>query len=71
MNVRFPKNGVPVPVTNKTERRYLAETSTILRQIGLIPGRQAEIKAAETIDALIAEQEGPGEVPDDEPAGKK
>lgn len=71
--MRFPKTGDPIPITTKTERRYLAEASTLLRQIGLIPGRTEEIKAAETIDALIKEQEGPadGELPFDEPAGKK
>lgn len=74
MNVRFPKNGDPLPETTKTERRQLAEASRLLRTIGLLPGRQDEIKAAETIDMLLAQQEGPqdGELPFDEPVkGKK
>lgn len=59
MNVRFPKLGAPVPEATKTDKRQLVEASRLLKTVGLIPDREAERQAAETIDSLLAELEKP------------
>jgi hypothetical protein len=59
LNVRFPKLGAPVPEATKTDKRQLAEASRLLKTVGLVPGRDKEREAAETIDKLLDELEKP------------
>jgi hypothetical protein len=57
MNVRFPKGGVPIIETTKSDRRVLHEAERLLKHVAVVTG-DAEMKvAAGSIEQFLIEQE--------------
>jgi hypothetical protein len=57
LNVRFPKGGVPVIETTKSDRKVLCEAHRLLSHVALVTADVEMKVAASCIEHFLAEQE--------------